>query len=231
MYEDGLLALEHGLDGGLGNVGDVDGQWGVASLGGHLGAHLARAHNQHVGAGAAQGLAQVDVEAVHAGLGGAVDKVGTAHAHACHGGHSDDGAVALVLELLAQEHAYGHRCGVVGLCGGDGLVVVLPQLFLVTQGAEGNDGHVDVAAFPGFINNVWVGVEVGGIEVQDLYVSAAGFQVSLGLGDARGLRPGGQGDLGGAALQELGDDTEADLRGAAQKQDVLCLAYCIKHGQ
>ena len=109
--------------------------------------------------------------------------------------------------------------------------MVLPQLFLVTQGAEGNDGYVDVAAGPGLINNVRVGVEVGGVEVQDLYVSAAGFQVSLGLGDAWGLRAGGQGDLGRAALQELGDDAEADLGGAAQKQDVLCLAYCIKHGQ
>ena len=109
--------------------------------------------------------------------------------------------------------------------------MVLPQLLLVTQGAEGNDGHVYIAACPGFIDYLWVGVKVSGVEVQNLHVSATRFQVCLGLGDARGLRSGSQGDLGGAALQEFGDDAEADLRGAAQKQDVLCLAYCIKHGQ
>ena len=33
VHEDGLLAIEHGLHGGFGNIGDVDGQRGVASLG------------------------------------------------------------------------------------------------------------------------------------------------------------------------------------------------------
>ena len=73
--------------------------------------------------------------------------------------------MALVLELLAQKHAHGNRGGVVGLRGRDGLVVVLPQLLLVTQGAEGNDGHVYIAACPGFIDYLWVGVKVSGVEV------------------------------------------------------------------
>lgn len=123
----------------------------------------------------------------------------------------------------------GDRCGEIGLRRGDRLGLVLPEFFLVTEGTEGDDGDIDVATLKRALDDVPVALEVSRVKVQDLDVAAAGLDGGAGLRDARGVGAGSQGDLGRAALEEFLDDAEADLGGAAEKEDVLCLAYCIQH--
>src|SRR5699024_7443447 len=150
---------------------NVNSQWGFASISGHLGAHLAGANDQNVDARATQCFIEVDVEAVGASLGCAVDKVGATHAHTCDGAQRHDGAVSLRLEFLAQQDTNGYWCGVVDLCGSHGLFLVLPQFFLVAQGAKSYDGDVYVTALKSLIDDSGVSLKISCIEVDNFDIS------------------------------------------------------------
>ena len=86
---------------------------GVAASGadvqpvGHLGLHEAGTDDEHPGPGAAQRLAEAEVEAVEPGLGRAVDEVRAAYALAGHARQRDDHAVRLVPEPVGEQHARG----------------------------------------------------------------------------------------------------------------------------
>ena len=138
--------------------------------------------------------------------------------------------MALLLQLLAQQHAHGHGCREVSLCGSNSLRLVLPQRFLVAQGTEGDDGNIHVAVCKRGVDDGRMGVEVRGVEVDNLDLCALGLELCAGRVDTRGILARGERDVRGAAVgEELGDDAQTDLGGTAQKQDVLCLAYCIQH--
>ena len=73
--------------------------------------------------------------------------------------------MALLLEFLAQQHTDGHRCGEVRLRRSNSSFLVLPEFFLVTQGAKGNDGDIHVTFRKCRINHSRVGGGVKCVEV------------------------------------------------------------------
>ena len=64
--------------------------------------------------------------------------------------------MALLFELLPQQHAHRHGTGVVDLCAFNSLFLVLPQFFGIPQGAEGNDGKINIAVGKGGVNDLRV---------------------------------------------------------------------------
>ena len=138
--------------------------------------------------------------------------------------------MALRLETLAEQYTDGDGSGVVDLGRGDGLGLVPPQFLVVTEGAEGDDRDVDVTFGERFLDDGGMAVEVGRVEVDDADLAGSGaFELRLRLLEVRGVLPRGEGDRGRAGGEELGGDGDADLRGAAEQQDVLGLAHSIEH--
>ena len=178
----------HSVNNRLGHIFLVHGQWGFGFTGngGHLGAHLTRPNHQHIHADIAQGLAQVHIETIHAGLGGTIHKIRPANPLASHRTQRNNIAVALSPELLRQQHTHRHRAGEVGLRRLHGQLLVVPQGLLVAQGAESHDSDVDVATGKRLVNDLRVVGEIGGVEINDLYLGGAG---GLHQGD-RAVKPG-----------------------------------------
>jgi hypothetical protein len=102
-------------------------------VGAHPGPHLAGPDHQHVDPERLQGLAQAQVEAVQAGLGGAVHEVGPAHPFAGRRTHRDDPPDALLAHPLTEQDTHRNRGGVVDLGDLHRLALVLPQLLGVSE--------------------------------------------------------------------------------------------------
>ena len=103
-----LVTCETTLNVGC-NPGGAHGEWSRGAAGGHLCTNEAGSDDVHGDAGAAQGFAQSLGETVEAGLGGAIDEVGTADPESGHGGQHDDASVTL-LPQPGRDLRHG-RCG------------------------------------------------------------------------------------------------------------------------
>src|ERR1700730_1123741 len=114
----------------------------------HPGAHLAGPDNHAPAAAGLQRLTEPEVETVQAGLGGAVDEVGSPDPLTGGRAHCDDLAENLRPDLLTHQHAHGNRCGVVDFGDLDRLTLVLPQLLGVTEQPERHDRDVYISTVP-----------------------------------------------------------------------------------
>ena len=126
--------------------------------------------------------------------------------------------MALSPELLRQQHTHRHRAGEVGLRRLHGQLLVVPQGLLVAQGAESHDSDINVAPGKRLVNDLRVVGEIGGVEINDLYLGGTGglHQGDRAVKPGR-ILPGSQHHLGRALGQELRDDSQADFRGAAEQ--------------
>ena len=135
----------------------------------HPGANLPGSDDQHPNSILAQRFPETKVEAVEAGLGGAIHEVGPPYPLAGSRAHRDDLAEALCAHLLAEQHADRNRCGVVDLGDLHRLSLVLPQLLGVTEQAERHDRDVDVTAGEGRVDHLGMALGVDGVEVDQLH--------------------------------------------------------------
>ena len=102
----GLVVVDSFRDGGR-YVFLIDGQRCVVKAFGHLCAHLAWANDEDADATVAQRLAQLAVETVEPGLGGAVHEVGASDDLTGDGRDCHYLPVALLLHRLAEKNADG----------------------------------------------------------------------------------------------------------------------------
>src|SRR5699024_5794238 len=195
----------------------------------HIRADLTRTHGQHAHPSAAQRLAEQAVEAIRAGLRGAVHKVRTAHHLTRYGGEGDDLAVALLLHLLTQQHTDGHRAGEVNLCGLHGQLLVLPLLLVIAQDSERDDRDVDIAGLEGLVDDRRVRIEIHGIEWQGLHLGCTG-SLAAADGFVQALTvAGSEHHARRATGQELFDYGQAHVGRTAEQQDGLWLSNSINH--
>ena len=103
-----LVACETTLNVGC-NPGGAHGEWSRGAAGGHLCTNKAGSNDVHGHTGAAEGFGQSLGETVEAGLGSAIDEVGTADPESGHGGEHDDASMTLLPQ--AGRHLRHGRCG------------------------------------------------------------------------------------------------------------------------
>ena len=102
--------------------------------------------------------------------------------------------------MLAEQHADGQGRGVIDLGRLHGCGVVLPQLLLVAEGSESDDGHIHVSVLEGRVDDVRVRGDIKRVEVDQAHLARAGGRdVGHGGVDTRRILARGEGDGGAAA--------------------------------